>query len=122
MSLVNWRNVRPLGKWVLVKADQRVKKTASGIILTDELTRIERVTEGSGRLLRVGQEAMKDVEPGERIMYRGFLKDAFHTAFERDEDDRDRQIFMLRIEDILAVIPDDLEIGCFSGNKEEQGA
>lgn len=117
MSLVDWRTFRPLDKWVLVKADPRVKKTAGGIFLTDELTRIEKVMEGTGRVLKAGKKAMKDIEPGERICYRGFLKDAFHSAFELDEDEC--PIFMLRIEDVMMAIPDDLEMGFFSGKKEE---
>lgn len=116
MSSVDWRTFRPLYKWVLVKADPRVKKTAGGIILTEEITGIERVMEGTGRILKVGKEAAKDVEPGERICYRGFLKDAFYDAFKRDEDGC--QIFLLRIEDVMMVIPDDVEMGFFSTKKE----
>ena len=111
-SAVEWRNLRLLGDWVLVKADPRVKKTAGGIVLTDELTQVERVMEGTGRVLKCGPKAMKDVEPGERICYRGFLKDAFH-AFKRDDDDC--QVFLLRLDDVLMVIPDDLTMGAFSG-------
>lgn len=109
LSTVNWRNFQPLHDWVLVKADPRVKKTAGGVLLTEELIKIERVMAGSGRLLKCGSEAMKDVEPGERICYRGFLKDACHAAFTRDEDDC--QIFLLKIADVLMVIPDSTEVG-----------
>lgn len=111
MELLNWRQFRPIGKLVLVKADPRVKKTKGGIHLTEELTKIERVMEGTGRVLRAGPEAMKDVEPGERIAYRGFLKDVHCNTFEK-EDDCD--VFILRIEDVLMVIPDDVEMGAFS--------
>jgi len=113
MTLVDWRTFRPLHKWVLVKADPRVKKTLGGIVLTDELTKVERVMEGTGMVLKCGPEAMKEVEPGERVCYRGFLKDAFHDAFQRDEDDC--QIFLLRIEDVLMAIPPELEMGEWSG-------
>lgn len=112
---IDWRKFTPLKKWVLVKADPRVKKTSGGIILTEALTGIEKVMEGTGRILQVGSEAAKDVEPGERICFRGFLKEAFHAAFKRDEDGC--QIFMLRIEDVIAVIPDDVEMGAFSVKK-----
>lgn len=114
-GLIAWKSFRPIGKWVLVKADPRVKKTPGGIYLTDEIVKVERVMEGTGRVLKCGPEAMKDVEPGERICYRGFLKDAFGNSFER-EDDCD--IFLLRVEDVLAVIPDDIEMGEFSGPME----
>ena len=110
---IDWRSFRPLGKWVLVKADPRVKKTPGGILLTDAITKIEMVMEGTGHILKCGPEAMEEVEPGERICYRGFLKDAFHAAFKRDKDEC--QIFMLRIEDVLMVIPEELKMGEFSG-------
>lgn len=113
MTLVDWRTFRPLHKWVLVKADERVKKTAGGIVITDKLLKVEMVMEGTGRLLKVGMEALKDVKPGDRICYRGFLKDAFHAAFERDKDNC--QIFMLRIEDVLMVIPDEVTMGEWGG-------
>lgn len=116
MATVSWENFRPLHDWVLVKADPRVKKTAGGIFLTEELTKIERVMAGSGRVLKCGSEAMKDVEPGERICYRGFLKDACHAAFTRDKDGC--QIFLLKLADVLAVIPDSTVVGHIKGPEE----
>lgn len=117
---IDWRTFQPLHKWVLVKADPRVKKTAGGIFLTDELTGIEKVMEGTGRVLKVGVEAAKDIELGARICYRGFLKEAFHMAFKRDEDGC--QIFMLRIEDVMAELDDDVEMGAFSAMSEKKGS
>ena len=115
--MTNWRQFRPLGKWVLVKADPRVKQTSGGIILTEELVGIERVMEGTGRVLAVGPTAAveRGIEPGERICYRGFLKDAFHESFTRDEDGL--QIFLLRMEDVLLALPDGVEMGFMSGYK-----
>lgn len=117
LATVSWENFQPLHNWVLVKADPRIKKTAGGFFLTEELTKIERVMAGSGRVLKCGSEAMKDVEPGERICYRGFLKDACHASFKRDEDNC--QIFMLKIDDVLMVIPDSTEVGHIPAPKEE---
>ena len=113
--MLNWKEWRPHAKWVFVKADERVKKTKGGIILTDELTGVEKVMEGSGRLLKVGSEVRDTigypVEPGMRIMYRGFLKDAFQDFGKEDDCD----IFMLRAEDLLCVIEDDeTKVGFFS--------
>jgi len=110
-GLIEWKKFRPAKKWLLVKADPRVKKTPGGIHLTDELTQVERLMEGTGRVLCCGSEAMKSVEPGERICYRGFLKDVY-DAFVRDEDDC--PIFILQVEDVLMVIPDDIQMGGFS--------
>lgn len=118
LATISWENFQPLHNWVLVKADPRVKKTAGGIFLTEELTKIERVMAGSGRVLKCGPEAMKDVEPGERICYRGFLKDACYASFKRDEDDC--QIFMLKIGDVLMVIPDSTEVGHIPAPKEDE--
>lgn len=115
---IDWRTFQPLQKWVLVKADPRVKKTAGGILLTEELTGIEKVMEGTGRVLKVGTEASKDIEPGARICFRGFLKEAFHMAFRRDKDGC--QIFMLRIEDVLAELDDDVTMGAFSAMSDKK--
>ena len=109
---ISYKNVSPMKEWVLVKADPRVKKTAGGIILTDQLTMAERVMEGTGVILKAGHGAIKDVEPGERICFRGFLKDAWFDAFEPLDD---CPVFLLRVEDVLMVIDDDVNMGAFSG-------
>lgn len=114
---LNWRNWSPRNKWLFVKADPRVKKTRGGIELPDQQVAVERVMEGTGRLLKVGDRQMirdaigDDLEPGMRICFRGFLKDAFQE-FEKDEDGC--PIFLLRAEDVMAVIGDDITMGAFS--------
>jgi co-chaperonin GroES (HSP10) len=112
MTMLDWRQFRPCKTWVLVKADPRVKKTRGGIELPDQLLLAERKMEGTGHLLKVGSEASKAVgaglEPDMRICYRGFLKDAFQE-FARDEDDC--PIFLLKAEDILAIIDEDTQMG-----------
>ena len=119
-GVVKWQTFRPLREWVTVKADSRVKKTQGGLILTDELTKIERVMEGTGVVLRCGPKAARDIEPGERICYRGFLKDAFHQVFEREEDNC--QIFLLDVKDILMAIPPGLDMGEWSGIMKREEA
>jgi len=117
-ATIRWETFQPIHDWVLVKADPRIKKTVGGIILTDQLTKIEMVMAGSGRVQKCGPEARKDVEPGERICYRGFLKDACYASFERDEDNC--QIFLLKLDDVLAVIPDTTVVGHIKPLKEEK--
>ena len=112
-GVVKWQTFRPLREWVTVKADPRVKKTVGGLFLTDTLTKIENVMEGTGHILRCGPQAAEDVSPGDRICYRGFLKDAFHQVFEREEDGC--QIFLLDVKDILMVIPEETDMGEWSG-------
>lgn len=113
----DWREWRPLGDWVVAKADPRVKKTAGGIHLPDQIVAIERVMEGTARILKVGSKARLRVgfgiEPGMRICFRGFLKDAFHEF----ADDDGCRVFMLKADDILAVIDEDVEMGAFSGER-----
>lgn len=111
--MVDWKQVRPYGTWVLVKADPRVKKTKGGIELPDQMILAERKMEGTGHLLSVGSGASKKfgVEPGMRICFRGFLKDAYQD-FARDEDNC--PIFLLQAADILAVIDEDIQMGICS--------
>ena len=108
-----WQVCRPLNHWLIVKADPRVKKTAGGIHLPDQIVQVERVMEGTGRIVKVGSRAHEKVgvplEPGMRICFRGFLKDAFH---EFAEDDGCR-VFMLKADDVIAIIGEDIQMGAF---------
>jgi co-chaperonin GroES (HSP10) len=112
-----WQTTRPLHKWIIVKADPRVKKSAGGIHLPDGQVMAERVMEGTGRILKLGNrdEIFKacsfHLEPGMRICYRGFLKDAWKEYFDR-EDDCD--VFLLAASDVLAVIDDSVQMGFLS--------
>jgi co-chaperonin GroES (HSP10) len=109
----------PHGKWLVVKGDARVKKTKGGIELPDMQLQAERVMEGTGHILKVGTdtEAILDytggveLEPGMRVFFRGFLKDAF-SEFTTDEDGQ--PIFLLRVEDIMGIIDEDVVMGAFS--------
>lgn len=115
--MTEWQRFRPRGTWLLVKADPRVKKTRGGIHLPDQLTKIERVMEGTGRVLRIGSEAVTksgiDLAEGDRVVFRGFLKDVFHE-FETDEDGQ--TIFILRVDDVLARIDDATSMGAYLGD------
>lgn len=110
----------PRGKWVVVKSDPRMKTTKGGIELPQQMVMAERVMEGTGHILKVGtdREGILDktggimLEPGMRIFFRGFLKDAF-ADFSRDEDGL--AIFLLRVEDIMGILDDpDIQMGAFS--------
>lgn len=111
--------VTPMGKWLIVKADPRVKKTKGGIELPDQQLGVERVMEGTGTILKVGKdiEGILDatggvmLEPGQRICFRGFLKDAFQE-FKNDDDNC--PIFLLRAEDVMMIIGDVVTMGAFS--------
>ncbi len=115
--MIDVKKFTPHGKWIVVKADPRVKKTKGGIELPDMQLQAERVMEGTGHILKVGSdrkaiEAYCGVmlEPGMRIFYRGFLKDAF-AEFTVDADGQ--PIFLLRAEDIMGIIDEDVVMGTF---------
>ena len=118
---IDLKNFRPRGKWLVVKADPRVKKTKGGIELPEMQLQAERVMEGTGHILKIGsdREGILDatggvmLEPGMRIFYRGFLKDASCHEFDTDEDGQ--PIFLLRAEDVLGIIDDeDTKMGEYS--------
>jgi co-chaperonin GroES (HSP10) len=110
----DWKKARPRRNCVIVKADPRVKQSKGGILLPDQTVAIERVMEGTGRLVAVGDEVAKilgdELKVGDRICYRGFLKDAAPIAKAEDGC----QVFVLRAEDVLAVVGDEVDIGAFS--------
>lgn len=114
--MLDWKQVSPLKKWLTVKTDPRVKKTKGGIELPDQLLAVERVMEGTGVVLKAGSKVSEacgyDIETGTRVVFRGFLKDASAMEFLRHEDGC--SVFLLRAEDILAVIDDSVQLGAFS--------
>jgi co-chaperonin GroES (HSP10) len=105
---------RAYGKWVVVQADPRVKQTPGGIHITDALVQIERTMEGTGRILNMGSRVsniVQGIEPGQRVAYRGFLKDA-HPI---DKTEEGADIFIIHADDLLAAIDDeDIRMGFFS--------
>ncbi len=113
--MIDARKFRPLGSWIVVKTDPRTKQTKGGIILTEEFTRVERLMEGTGHVLSVGRGVGRELafplEPGMRICYRGFVKDASSPIFEKIDD---CEIFLLHARDALAVIDADTRMGAFS--------
>ena len=110
----DWKTFRPMNDWVLVKEDPRKVETKGGIVLPDIQLMAERVTEGTGVLLKVGSGVKKtlghDLEPGERICYRGFLKDVYHD-FEPEDGCR---VFILKAADIMMTVDKNLDVGVFS--------
>jgi co-chaperonin GroES (HSP10) len=116
---IDLKKFSPRGKWIVVKADPRVKKTKGGIELPDMQLQAERVMEGTGHILKVGRDREGILnctggvmlEVGMRIFYRGFLKDAF-AEFTVDADGQ--PIFLLRAEDIMGIVDEDIVMGAFS--------
>ncbi len=113
---LDWKRVRPRGDWALVKTDPRVKQTKGGLHLPDGLLGMEKMSEATGVVLRLGGTVCDTLnfglEPGMRVCFRGFLKDASAHIFERHEDGC--EVFMITADDILAVVDESVQVGALS--------
>lgn len=113
------KQVRPRDGWVIVLADKRETKLQSGIFLPNHETGVEKVCEGAGRLIRVGggdKNGILNLEAGQRVLYRGFLKWANPIETEEKWDDgQTKQYFIMNVDDVFAVIDDNTQVGIFSG-------
>jgi len=114
--MLDWETVKPRGPWVLAKSDPRAKQTKGGIILTDQITGIEKVSIESAHALRVGDGVEKvvgtKISEGDRFCFRGFLKDATIKEFQRLEDGS--TVFLINAKDIIALIDEGTDVGVFS--------
>jgi len=116
------RKVRPRDGWLVVLSEPRQVKLASGIFLPNHETGAEKMREGAGTIVRTGpgeKNTRLGLEVGQRVLYRGFLKWA--NPIETDEkwpDGQPLQYFIMSNEDILAVIPEGVEVGVFSGRPQ----
>lgn len=107
------------GSWLLVESDPRMKKTKGGIELPEQLLGIERVMEGTGVILKVSDDKEKILEAtggeelttGMRVLFRGFLKDAFDDF---EELTPGRKIFLIKAEDIMGIVDESVTMGAFS--------
>lgn len=115
MKVYDPHKLRPVKEdWVIVLNDKRRTQTAGGIILTEEETGIEKVTEGAGTIIRVGKGPKIDAEKlkeGDRIVYRSYLRIPNRIPTENRED----EYFFMAVDDIMAVIQPGVEVGVFSG-------
>jgi co-chaperonin GroES (HSP10) len=120
--IYNPATIRPKKDFVTVLAEPREVRLDSGIFLPQQETGAEKVTEGAGRVMRVGPgkkaEAV-DLKEGDRVLYRGFLK--YANPIETDEtwpDGTPKQYFLMAVDDILSVIPDEVKVGIYSGRPQ----
>jgi chaperonin GroES len=93
-------NLQPLGDRVVVEREEAEEVTAGGIVLPDTAKdkpkRGTIVAVGDGRLLDSGKRAPFQVKPGDRVVFTSYAGDEFKQG--------DRQLLLMREEDILAVI------------------
>ncbi len=92
--------LQPLGDRVVVERDESEEVTAGGIVLPDTAkdkpARGRVVSIGDGRLLDDGTRAPFQVKVGDHILFSSYAGDEFKLD--------DRELVLMREEDILAVI------------------
>lgn len=114
----------PKDGWALLLADKRQNVSEGGIILGTGETGLEKVTELAGRVVRIGGGDLcafmrkQGLEEGCRVLFRGFLKYANPLPTdEKWEDGSDKEYFLIDCNDIMAVVGEGVDTGCFSGSR-----
>jgi chaperonin GroES len=91
---------QPLGDRVVVERESAEAITRGGIVLPDTAkdkpARGKVVSVGTGRLLDDGTRAPFQVKVGDRVLFSSYAGEAFKVG--------DRELLLMREEDILAVI------------------
>ena len=92
--------LQPLGDRVVVERDESEEVTAGGIVLPDTAkdkpARGKIVSVGDGRLLDDGTRAPFQVKVGDHVLFSSYAGEVFQMD--------DRELVLMREEDILAVI------------------
>ena len=94
--------LQPLGERVVVERDESEEKTAGGILLPDTAkdkpARGKIVSVGNGRLLESGARSVLQVKTGDRVIFSSYAGETFKVE--------DRELLLMREDDILAVLED----------------
>ncbi len=122
MQTYSPQQVRPMRNWVSILVEPRVEKLASGIFLSPNESGAEKISMGSGWIVRVGSGVKNEalsLRPGDRVVFRGYLKHAnpFPTE-EKWEDGRPKEYFLMSVEDLVAVVPEKLNVSVASGRPQ----
>lgn len=122
MEIADISKVRPRRDWLLVLADQRRDKTASGLLLPGHETGVEKVTEGAGLVLSVGpgeKNRALGLEKGIRIVFRSFIKYANRLPIEETWESGEQKIyFLMSSDDAIGAMAPGVDVGVFSGRPE----
>ena len=91
--------IQPLGDRVVVERDESETVTSGGIVLPDTAkgkpTRGKVINVGEGRLLDNGKRSPLQVKVGDRVLFTSYAGEQFKLG--------DRELLLMREEDILAV-------------------
>ena len=92
--------LQPLGDRVVVEREESETITAGGIVLPDTAkdkpTRGKVISVGEGRLMKDGTRSPLQVKVGDRVLFTSYAGEQFKLG--------DRELLLMREEDILAVI------------------
>lgn len=120
---MNARSVQPIGDRIVVLADPRPTMTGSGLIhLPGEESGLEKVSQGTGLLIAVG-DCQKNkaigIEPGQKIVYRSYLKYAYPLETEEKWLDGSRkEFFIMKTDDADMIVPHDMTVHVFGGRPQ----
>jgi chaperonin GroES len=93
-------SIQPIGDRVLIEREPSEEKTAGGIVLPDTAKDKPRrgkvISLGEGRLLRDGTRAPFQVKVGDRVVFSAYAGEELKLD--------DRELLLMREEDILAII------------------
>lgn len=110
MKTYDPKKARPMDDWVLCRTVTPSNKIGKLGLITPKDMDKDVVTEGVAEVISVGPgkwmgkgRAVMLVEPGDKVLYRGFLRFA-HQFGDVFGAERASGVFMLKIDDILAVI------------------
>ncbi len=92
--------LQPLGDRVVIEREESEAVTAGGIVLPDSAkdkpTRGTVISVGEGKLNKDGQRTALQVKAGDRVLFTSYAGEQFKLG--------DRELLLMREEDILAVI------------------
>jgi len=92
--------LQPLGDRIVLEREESEERTAGGIVLPDTAknkpARGTVVAIGDGRLLDDGKRGKLQVKVGDRVLFSSYAGDEFKIG--------DRELLLMREDDILAVI------------------
>ena len=94
--------LQPLGDRVVLEREASEDRTAGGIVLPDSAknkpSRGKVISVGDGRLLDDGSRGKMQVKAGDRVLFSSYAGDEFKLG--------ERELLLMREDDILAVIED----------------
>jgi co-chaperonin GroES (HSP10) len=115
--MYNPRAIRVKDGWCVVLMDERKVQLDSGIIIPME-TGAEKVTEGTGTIIRAGVGKKTDgigLEAGQRICCRSYLK--YANPIENEEkwpSGAKKEYFIMSGDDVMAIVAEGVNVGVFS--------